>query len=270
MTNLRQIAIIAGSGKFPLLVAKAAKSNNLKVITLSIISSADKKMEVVGDKNYWIELGQGKQLLDIMKKEGVTHAVMAGKINKSTIIRQSVRLDQEAKNILSRVRDKKDDTILSAVAGRLRDFNIELLDSTLFLKGFMSERGTMTRKPLSKIHLQDIRFGLSIAKNMGSLDIGQSVIIKDRAVIAVEAIEGTDEAIKRAGQLVGEGCVVVKVSKPAQDMRFDVPVVGLETIKAMKFSGASVLALEAGKVLMLEKSDMIQEAEKIGLSIVGV
>ncbi|MFA5350019.1 MAG: UDP-2,3-diacylglucosamine diphosphatase LpxI [Candidatus Omnitrophota bacterium] len=270
MINPRKIAIIAGSGKFPLLAAKSAKSNNLKVITLSIISCADKGIEALSDKNYWIELGQGQRLLDIMKQESVTHAIMAGKVNKSVIIRQGIKLDREARAILSRVRDKKDDTILSAVTGRLKEAGIEFLDSTVFLKGFMSGKGVLTKKAPDKRCLQDIKFGFPIAKEMGSLDIGQSVIVKDKSGIAVGAIEGTDEAIKRAGQLAGRGGVVIKVSKPNQDMRFDVPVVGLKTVDAMRLSGASVLAMEAGKVLMLEKADMIQAANKIKLSIVGV
>jgi UDP-2,3-diacylglucosamine hydrolase len=270
MKKIGQIAIISGSGKFPLFLAKAAKSSGIRVVTLAIASSAEKEIENISDKNYWVQLGQGKKILDILKQEKIEYAVMAGKVNKTTIIKQSIRLDEEAKQILRRIKDKKDDTILSAIAGRLGDFGIKLIDSTLFLKNFMSGKGTLTRKRPDKKQQQDISFGLSIAKKMGSLDIGQSVIVKDKAVIAVEAIEGTDEAIARSGKLAGTGIVVVKVSKPLQDMRFDVPTVGLETLRTMKLSGASVLALEAGKVLMLEKTDMINEADKMGICIIGV
>jgi UDP-2,3-diacylglucosamine hydrolase len=270
MNKIGSIAIIAGSGQFPLFLAKAAKSNGIKVITLAVISSAEKEIEKVSDKNYWIELGQGKRLIDIRKQENVKCAVMAGKVNKSTIIRQSIRLDEEAKNILKRIKDKKDDTILSAIAGRLKCFGIDLIDSTVFLKKFMSEKGLLTKKRPDKKQLQDISFGFSIAKEMGLLDIGQSVIVKDKAVIAVEAIEGTDEAIIRAGSLVGKGTVVVKVAKPNQDMRFDVPTVGLDTLKVMKASGSSVLAIESGKVLMLDKHNMIKQADKTGISIIGI
>ncbi|TSA57451.1 LpxI family protein [bacterium] len=270
MYKIDQIAIIAGSGKFPLLIAKAAKSNNIRVIVLAIVSSAEKGIEQVCDKTYWVELGRGKKLIEILLKERIKYAVMAGKVNKSTIIRQSVRLDDEAKSILKRIKNKKDDTILSAVADRLEDFDVELIDSTLFLKNFMSGKGPLTKKRPSRKQQQDIQFGFSIAKNMGGLDIGQCVIIKDKAVIAVEAIEGTDEAIIRAGKLVGDGTVIVKVAKPSQDMRFDVPIVGLDTLKTIKLSGASVLALESGKVLMMEKEDMIQQADKMGICIIGV
>ncbi len=270
MNKISEIAIIAGSGKFPFLLAKAAKSNGIRVIILAITSSAEKGIEKIADKTYWVELGQGKKLIEILGKEKIEYAVMAGKVNKSTIIKQSIRLDEEAKNILQRIKDKKDDTMLSAIADRLKDFDIELIDSTLFLKNFMSGKGPLTKKKPDQKQQQDIQFGFSIAKNMGALDIGQSIIIKDKAVIAVEAIEGTDEAIIRAGGLVGKGTVIVKVSKPSQDMRFDVPTVGLETLKAIKLSGASVLALESGKVLMLEKEDMIKEADKMGICITGI
>jgi UDP-2,3-diacylglucosamine hydrolase len=270
MKKIGQIAIISGSGKFPLFLAKAAKSNNIRVVTLAIISSAEKEIEKISDKNYWVELGKGKKLIEILKQEKIEYAVMAGKVNKTTIISQSIRLDEEAKKILQRIKDKKDDTILSAVAGRLEDFGIKLIDSTVFLKNFMSGKGALTRMRPDKKQQQDISFGLPIAKKMGGLDIGQSVIVKDKAVIAIEAIEGTDEAIIRAGKLAGSGTVVIKVSKPSQDMRFDVPTVGFETLKIMKLSGASVLALEAGKVLMLEKSDMIKEADKMGICITGI
>jgi UDP-2,3-diacylglucosamine hydrolase len=270
MNKIEQIAIIAGSGKFPLFLARAAMSNSIKVIALAITSSADKTIEKIADKTYWVKLGQGKKLIEILKKEDIKYAVMAGKINKATIIRHSIRLDEEARNILKRIKDKKDGTILLAIADRLKGLGIELIDSTLFLKNFMSGKGSFTKKKPDRKQQQDIAFGFSIAKRISGLDIGQSVIIKDKSVIAVEAIEGTDKAVIRAGQIAGRGTVIVKVSKPSQDMRFDVPTVGLGTLKAIKLSGASVLALEAGEVLMLEKEDMIKEADKMGICIAGI
>jgi UDP-2,3-diacylglucosamine hydrolase len=270
MKNIKRIALIAGSGKFPLFLARAAMSNDIEVVALAIISSCEKEIEKVSDKTYWVELGQGRKLINILQEEKIQYAVMAGKVNKTTIIKQSVRLDEEAKGILRGIKNKKDDTILAAVAGRLNDFNIKLMDSTLFLRNFMADKGALSKKRPDKREQEDIKFGFSIAKAMGSLDIGQSVIVKDKAVIAVEAIEGTDEAILRAGRLAGRGTVIVKTSKPAQDMRFDVPTLGLETLEAIRVSGASVLAVESGKVLMLEKEAMIQKADKAGLCIIGI
>jgi UDP-2,3-diacylglucosamine hydrolase len=270
MKKIERIAVIAGSGKFPLFLLKAARSNKIDTITFAIIASADKAIEHISDKVYWVEIGQAGKLIDLLQKEGIEYAVMAGKINKTTIIRQAVMLDHEAKTIISSVKDKKDDTILSAIANRLKDFSIELVDSTLFLKNFMAEKGPLTKIKPTKAQQEDIVFGIVAAREIGRLDIGQSVIVKGKAVIAVEAIEGTDEAIIRAGKLTGKGSVIVKMAKPGQDMRFDVPVVGCETLQAIKRAGSSVLAIEAGKVLMLEKDLMIKKAQEMKLCILGV
>ncbi len=270
MEKMRRIALIAGSGKFPMLLAQAAKDNGVDVIAIAINSAADKKIEKIVDKIYWVNIGQAKKLIDILLKEEIRYAVMAGKVNKAVIIKQALTLDREARGLLKRIADKKDDTILLSVANRLKDFGVELIDSTLFLKDLMPGKGVLTKRRPTKQELEDIKFGFSIAKEMGLLDIGQSVIVKQKAVIAVEAIEGTDEAIKRAGLLAGKETVVIKVSKPKQDMRFDVPVIGLETLKALKEAGSSVLAIEAGKVLVLDKESLISKADNAGLSIIAI
>lgn len=270
MEKIRRIALIAGSGKFPLLLARAAKTNSIEVIAVAIRSAADKEIEKIADKTYWVNIGQAKKLIDIFLKEQIRYAIMAGKVNKTIIIKQALRLDKEARNLLKKIRDKRDDTILSAIAARFKDFGVTFMDSTLFLKNLMPEKGVLTKRKPSRQESEDVKFGFSMAKNIGSLDIGQSVIVKQGAVIAVEAIEGTDKAIRRAGRLAGKGTVVVKVSKPKQDMRFDVPVIGLETLKVLKKAGSSVLAIEAGKVLVLEKEDLIKEAGKAGISIVAI
>jgi len=270
MEKVNRIALIAGSGKFPLLLARAAKTNGIEVIAIAIKSAADREIERIADKAYWVNIGQAKNLIDILLKEGMRYAVMAGKVDKTVIIKQALRLDKEARGLLKRIKDKRDDTILSAVAARFKDFGVTLMDSTFFLKNLMPKKGVLTKRRPNRQELEDIKFGFPIAKNMGLLDIGQSVIVKQKAAIAVEAIEGTDEAIIRAGSLAGKGTVVVKVSKPKQDMRFDVPVVGLETLKALKKAGSSVLAIEAGKVLVLERESLIRGAAEAGISIVAV
>ncbi len=270
MKKMRRIAIIAGSGKFPIFLAQAAKSNGIEVIAIAINSAADKDIGKNTDKVYWVNLGQAAKLIDILLTEEIQYVVMAGKVNKAIIIKQALRLDKEARSLLKKVRDKRDDTILSAIAERLQDFGVTLIDSTFFLKNLMPEKGVLTRRRPNRRELEDIKFGFSIAKHIGLLDIGQSAIVKDKAIIAVEAIEGTDEAISRAGRLAGKGTVVVKVSKPKQDMRFDVPVVGLETLKVLKEAGSSILAIEAGKVLLLERESFLKKAEKAGLAIVAV
>lgn len=268
--KIKRIGLIAGNGNFPLLVADAAKSSGIKVVAVAIKSEAEKRIESIADETVWVGLGQAKKLIEAFKSREIKYAVMAGKVNKVTLIKESLRLDSEAKNIIKKLANKKDDTLLSAIADRLNEVGIELIDSTLFIRDMMPAKGVLTKRRPIKRELEDIKFGFEIAKEMGSLDIGQSVIIKDKAVIAVEAIEGTDEAIKRAGTLAGKRTVVVKVSKPNQDMRFDVPVVGLNTIESLKCAKASVLAIEAKKVIVFEKDKVIKEAEKAGISIIAV
>jgi len=270
MNHPKIIALIVGNGNFPLFVAKAAKSAGVRLVAICVKSEADKKIEEIADKAYWVNLGQAKKLLSILEDEGIKHAIMAGKISKITIIKESLRLDEEARKIVSGVIDRKDDTLLSAVADRLKSFGVELLDSTTFVKDIMPAEGSLTKRKPNKEELEDIKFGFKLAKDMGRLDIGQSVVVKKKAIIAVEAIEGTDETIRRAGRLIGEKAVVVKVSKPEQDMRFDVPAIGLTTIRSLKEARASVLAIEARKVLVLEKEQAIEEADKAGISIIAV
>lgn len=270
MERIERIALIAGSGKFPLFLANAARANGVQVIAIAVNSESDKEIEKAASKVYWLNLGNGSKLIDILKKEKIRYAIMAGAITKTTLFRESLRFDEEAKGLLRRVIDRRDDTLLSTVANRLKDFGVELIDSTTFVKGMMPAKGILTKKRPSPEELEDVDFGYKIAKEVGGLDIGQSVVVKKKAVIAVEAIEGTDEAIKRAGRLAGERTVVVKVSKPNQDMRFDIPVVGLTTIESLKEARASVLAIEAEKVLVLEKDEVVKEADKAGISIIAV
>lgn len=270
MEKIERIALIAGSGKLPLFLAKAARASGVQVIAIAIHSESDKEIEKVVSKVYWLNLGNGSKLIDILKREKIRYAIMAGAIAKTTLLKESLRFDEEAKGLLKRVIDRRDNTLLSAVTNRLKDFGVELIDSTTFVKGMMPSRGALTRKTPSPEELEDVNFGYKVAKQMGGLDIGQSVVVKKKAIIAVEAIEGTDEAIKRAGRLAGERTVVVKVSKPNQDMRFDVPVVGLTTIESLKEARASVLAIEAEKVLLLEKEEVVKEADKAGISIIAV
>jgi len=270
MKKIDRIGLIAGSGKFPIFLSEAAKANGVEVIAIALNSETDAAIEKAANKVYWQNLGQSKKLIDTLKAEGIKHAIMAGKISKTTIIRESLRLDKEARSLLSRVVDRRDDTLLLAVAKRLKEFDIELIDSTTFTKFMMPPKSVLTRNKPSKEQSEDIAFGFKIAKEMGRLDIGQAIAVKRKAVIAVEAIEGTDKMIERSGRLAGSGTVIVKVSKPSQDMRFDVPAIGLTTIESLKKAGSSVLAIEAEKVLVLEKEELIKEANRIGLSVVAV
>ena len=194
---------------------------------------------------------------------------MAGKVPKTLLYRGNITPDLRAVKLLFTLKDKSDDSILLAITKELERDGISLLNTTDFCPGMLTPEGVLTRGDITGDERKDIVFGWKVAKEMGRLDIGQTVVIKDRAVMAVEAIEGTDEAIKRGGSLSGEGAVVVKVSKPGQDMRFDVPVVGLSTLKAMVEVSARVLAVEAEKSILLQRESLVREAEEAGISVVG-
>lgn len=267
--DIKRIGLLTGNGKFPLFLCQAAKGHNIDIVVIAVKDELDSDLSKYASKIHWIELGQGKKVLEILKKEALKYVVMAGKIKKTTIFKQTFKMDEEARSVLKKVIDKRDDTILKAIADRLEAEGIQLLDSTRFLKSLLAKQGIYTKKKPTRPQREDIDFGFKIAKTMGGLDIGQTVVIKDKAVIAVEAIEGTDEAIVRAGGLTA-GTVVVKTSKPKQDMRFDVPTVGLNTIESMKKASAYVLAIEAEKTLMLEKETVIKEADEAGICIVAV
>ena len=270
MKKIRRIVLIAGNGNFPILLAKAAKANGIDLVAIAINSETDKAIEKVVSKVYWLNIGEAGKLLEVLKKEAIDYAVMAGKVTKQTLFRQGLGLDKEARRLLANVIDRRDDTLLTAVANRLKQAGVELIDSTVFIKDMMIKKGVLTRKRPTRGEYKDIDFGYKVAKEMGRLDIGQSVVVKRMAVIAVEAIEGTDENIMRAGRLAGPGCVVVKLAKPKQDMRFDVPVVGIDTIESMKKAKASVIALESGKVIFLDKDKAVKEANDNNISIIAI
>jgi len=195
---------------------------------------------------------------------------MAGQIRPAHIFNKNVVKDEQLERFLNKVKDKRADSLLGGIAGILRRMGIRLLDSTTFLKEHLVRRGTLAGQEPSDFQWQDIRFGASIAKRIGGLDIGQTVVVKDKAILAIEAIEGTDEAIKRGGALGKSGAVVVKMSKPHQDMRFDIPLVGPKTIESLISASCALLAMEAGKTLLLEKEKCLVLAEANKICLVGI
>ena len=208
-------------------------------------------------------------MIDTMKKYDIREAVMAGKVSKALLYKSRITPDLRAVKLLMSLKNRSDDSVLLAIADELAREGIHLLDILRFSSALLAPRGVLTKDAPSDQEWKDIAFGWKIAKEMGRMDIGQTVVVKKQAVMAVEAIEGTDEAIKRGGTLSVRNAVVVKVSKPHQDMRFDVPVVGSDTVKAMKTVHARVLAVEAHKCLVLNKDKIVDEAKKAGISIVG-
>lgn len=265
----KKLGLIAGMGELPIAVACEAKSQGYTVFAIALEPLADRTLPSYVDEIKWVNVGKLGTLINSLKKSGIKEAVMAGKVSKTLLYKSKITPDLRAVKLLFTLKDRRDDSILLAIAKELADEGIELLDITLFSTGLLMPEGVLTKNKPSNDERKDIEFGWKMAKEIGRLDIGQTVVVKNRAVMAVEAIEGTDEAIKRGGKLAGEGAVVVKVSKPNQDMRFDVPAVGLQTLSAMQEVKARVLCVEAKKSLILNKDKLLEEAKIAGISIVG-
>jgi len=263
------IGLIAGGGQFPLMIAKAARERGLRVAVVAHLDETDPAIRDVADELAWIQLGQLGHLIKALKRSGVKNAIMAGTITKRKMF-GSLRPDLKGLAIMSKLAVFHDDDILSSIAEELAGEGIEIVSSTSYLPQLLAPpTGCLTKKKPDRSANADIEFGWKMAKELGRLDIGQCVVVKRKTVLAIEAIEGTDEAIRRGGRLSEQGAVVVKVSKPNQDSRFDVPTVGLETVRVMSEAKASVLAVEAGKTLMFDKPDMISYADREGISIIS-
>jgi len=265
----KKLGLIAGMGELPIAIAGEAKSQGYTICAIALEPLADRSLSSHVDEIKWVNVGKLGTLINSLKKSGIKEAVMAGKVSKTLLYKSKITPDLRAVKLLLTLKDRRDDSILLAIAKELADEGIELLDITLFSTGLLMPEGVLTKNKPSNDERKDIEFGWKMAKEIGRLDIGQTVVVKNRAVMAVEAIEGTDEAIKRGGRLAGEGAVVVKVSKPNQDMRFDVPAVGLQTLSAMQEVKARVLCVEAKKSLILNKDKLLEEAKIAGISIVG-
>ncbi len=267
--NIQVLGIIAGSGQFPLLVARSARKSGLRVVAVAHRGETDPELENEVDAITWIRLGQLGQLIKALKNHDVCTAVMAGGIKKMRMF-ENVMPDLKGIGLMSRLAIFHDDDILRAVADELEKAGIEIVSSTTHVPELFSDPGVLTKRKPTKGEMQDIHFGWRIAKELGRLDIGQCVIVRRKTVLALEAIEGTDETILRGGRLGREKAVVVKVSKPEQDLRFDVPSVGVKTVESMLQVNAAVLAIEAHKTLLFDKDEMISLADGGGISILSI
>ena len=266
----KSIGLIAGQGHLPGIIARDARKKGYRVVVVALKGLADGSEDDYADVVKSFNAGKINSVLAYLKDNGVSEAVFAGKVPKSVLYDGTVIPDLRAIGILKKLVDQRDDTIIDTIVREFEKDDIKLLDMKAFCSDLLTPEGCLTKKGPSRAEKRDIEFGFKMAKAVGDLDIGQTVVVKDRAVMAVEAIEGTDEAIMRGGLLALEGAVVVKVSRPGQDMRFDVPVVGPDTLKAMVKAKVRVLALEAGKSIFLERDDFISGAENAGISIVAV
>ena len=265
-----QIGIIAGMGELPVIIAKDARERGYKVITVALETLASLEMYSVSDEIRWVNPGKFGELIDILKKHQIKEAIMAGKVPKSLLFKSKITPDLRAVKLLFSIKDKSDDAILNAITKELAGEGIKIIDTTKFSPHLLTPVGCLTRKKPDEEQWKDIEFGWKIAREIGKLDIGQTVVIKGKAVMAIEAIEGTDEAILRGGKWAGDGAVVVKVSKPQQDMRMDVPAVGPDTLKSMENVNAKVLALEAHRSMIVDRETVIRVAESAGIVIVGI
>ena len=265
---LRKLGLIAGNGRFPVLFADAAKLAGFAVTAVAHRGETPDVLDQHVDDVRWINVGQLGHLIEHFKSAGVETVVMAGGIKKTRFFTE-YRPDWRAVKVLARIRHLNDDVLLRAVADELEAEGITVGDATRYLPSLIAEAGVLTTEP-SREQWEDVRFGVEMVRAVGGLEIGQCVVVKNRTVLAVEAIEGTDEAISRGGRLANGGAVVVKMAKPQQDLRFDIPAVGPTTIASMQAVGAAVLAVEAGKTLMLDKADLLEAARKASISVVGI
>ncbi len=265
----QRIGLIAGNGRFPIIFAQNAARLGFTVSAVAHIGETWPELEQHVERIHWIKMGQLDELIRALKDDGVRDAVMLGGIKKTHVF-TSVMPDFRVLALATRLKYWKDDAILREVAAELESEGIRIRESTFGLQGILVESGVLTgRSPTSK-EWEDIRYGWDIAKDIGALDIGQCVVVKDRVIVAVEAVEGTDDAIRRGGGLARDGAVVVKRSKPQQDMRFDLPAVGPKTIEAMKSVKAGTLALEADRGVLLDKEETLLVADEAGIAIVGI
>ena len=266
-----KLGLIAGNGRFPFLVLDAARTQGHDVTVVAVNDEAFADLEshahARGVALHWVSLGHLGKALKILKEFGATHAVMAGQVKHTKIF--SVVPDLTMLSVIRRLRARNTDAVIAAVVDVMREHGLELLDSTAFLAPLLAREGVLTRRVPVADEQADLAFGYSVADAIAGLDIGQTIAVKAAAVVAVEAMEGTDAVIARAGQLAGRGVRIVKVAKPKQDMRFDVPVVGVSTIEAMKAAGATLLSVDAGKTLMIDGDAIIKAADEADIAIVG-
>jgi DUF1009 family protein len=263
------IGLIAGGGRFPLLFAESARAAGHRVVAVAHKSEADPALAKLVDAITWIKLGQVGHLLEGLREGGAQQAVFLGSITKRRFFADAM-LDATGLRLLARVAVRSDDNILRTVAGFLEEEGIPIVDPTPFLLDRLAKEGVMGRHAPTDEELADARYGLELARGIGRLDLGQTVVVKDRVGVAVEALEGTDACIRRGGELAREGFTVVKAVKPEQDRRFDLPAVGPDTVDALREANGRVLAMEAGATLVMDLDRMIEKADKAKIVLLGL
>jgi len=268
MNPAKSIGVIAGNGAFPLLFSENAKKHGYNVVAVCHSGETLSDIESVADQIEWIKVGQLGKIIDTFSAAGVTQAVMAGGINRVRLF-GGVKLDMRGAALLARLRSTKDDVIMRGIADELERCGIEIISCTTFMEDYLVPIGVMTKSKPTEDEYTDINVGISALQAMSGEDIGQMMVVREGVIVAVEAVEGTDAAIRRGGELGGKGSVIVKFAKTTQDIRFDIPTIGKKTIETMIEVKARVLALESGRCMMLEKSEVLNLANKHKIAIVG-
>ena len=284
MNEITKLGLIAGNGRFPFLLLEAARAHGNEVIVAAIKEETDPEIEDrakadPGIRVHWLSLGELSRLIETFQSEGVTRAVMAGQVKHKQIF-SSIRPDWRLAKLLLSLRTKNTDMLLGAIAKVLGDEGIELVSSTSYLEPLLARPGTLTARAPSEQEQRDIVYGREVGKAIAGYDIGQTVVIASQACVAIEAMEGTDAAVERAGAIMQSleaeastlerSLTVVKVAKPKQDMRFDVPVIGIRTVEVMRQAGATCLAIEAHRTLLFDRDNIVTLADAAGITIVAV
>ncbi|HZJ44402.1 MAG TPA: UDP-2,3-diacylglucosamine diphosphatase LpxI [Pyrinomonadaceae bacterium] len=263
-----KFGLIAGNGRFPFMVLEGARQTGASMAVAAIREETDPEIEKLADNVKWVGIGQLGRMIRFFKDEGVEKAIMAGQVKHIQIFSRAVP-DARMLKVLLRLPRRNTDSLIGAIASELQSEGIELIDSTYFLQDSLPRAGVLTRREPDRHEREDIEYGLEIGREIAHLDLGQTIVVRGKACVAIEAMEGTDETIRRAGMLVQKRLTVVKLAKPNQDMRFDVPVVGIPTLNTMVEAGASCLCITAGKTLMFDREEMIRTADKHKLAIVA-
>ena len=265
---MKTIGMIAGNGRFPFLVAQEIKKQGDKVVTVALKEEADKDIENFCDETVWLSVGKIQKIIDTFKNRNIDTAIMVGQVKHAKIY-SAITMDLRALKVMTSLVNKKTDTILGAVVREFEKDGIKFLPSHIYLQHLLAQKGIIVGKKLNSDEEKDAEFGFKIAKGIAGLDIGQTVVVKDKSVLAVESIEGTDECIKRAYSLGGENAIVVKVAKPNQDFRFDVPVIGTRTIDTLKDNKIRAMIIESGSTLILDKELVIEKAKQSNVTIIA-
>lgn len=265
----KTIGLLAGLGRLPVDVARAARGMGFNVIALALVPGTDVQLANVCHKYQEVHVGQLEGVINLLKTENIEEVVMIGKVTKERLFDGSTHLDARAMRLLASLSDRNDDTILMAIVHELNQEGIHVVDQTQLIRMLLPQPGVLTKRTPSEAELADMEFGFATAKEIGRMDIGQTVVVKHSAVMAVEAIEGTDACIRRGGELGHGGVVVAKTAKPQQDIRFDMPSVGPDTLQAMIDAGATALVLEAGRTLLVDKETTLALADAHDITILS-